>query len=208
MRNKLSSTIANLFSRRKIAGWIIVGSGILIGLVTYFFGAGLNWSSQTKPIVVQPTVAQFYYFHNLSWLKKYPLVKIERINDGDTFEVFLNGKRERVRLLGINTPEIESQYRHRECFGPEASKRGKQLLTNQKVYLIKDPNVPNRGRYGRLLRYAVREDGLFYNAEMVWEGYAFEYSPKGQHFNYENLFKQLESQARNKKRGLWGKCKT
>ena len=43
---------------------------------------------------------------------------------------------------------------------------------------------------------------------MVWEGYAFEYSPKGQHFNYENFFKQLESQARNKKRGLWGKCKT
>ncbi len=208
MKNKLSSIITNLFSRRKIAGWVIIGLGILIGLAAYFLGIGLNWSNQAEPTVVRPTVSQFYYFHNLSWLKKYPLVKIEKINDGDTFEVFLNGKRERVRLLGINTPEVEGPYRHQECFGPEASRRGKQLLTNQKVYLIKDPNVPDRGRYGRLLRYAVREDGLFYNAEMIWEGYAFEYSPKNQHFGYENLFKQLETQARNKKRGLWGKCQT
>lgn len=192
---------SNLFSRQKIFGWVLIALGLILG--------GLSWFYLPK-VVYQPQpqlISQSFYFQDVSWLKEYPLVKIEKINDGDTFEVFLNGKRERIRLLGINTPEVESPYRHRECFGPEASRRGKQLLTGRNVYLVKDPAVPNRGRYGRLLRYAIREDGLFFNAEMIWEGYAFEYSPKGQHFAYESFFRKLEKQAQEDRRGLWGKCK-
>lgn len=203
MSNKFSLIISRLFSRRKLAGWVLATIGLILAVFSWLY-----WPQNSLKISNSlPTVSQSFYFQDLSWLKKYPLVKVDKINDGDTFEVILDGKMERIRLLGINTPEIEGPYRHQECFGPEASQRGKRLLTNRKVYLIKDPSVPNRGKYGRLLRYAVREDGLFYNAEMVWEGYAFEYSPRGQHFNYEDFFKKLQSQARQAKRGLWKACR-
>lgn len=129
----------------------------------------------------------------------YPVVEVV---DGDTIRVKIGRKIEVVRLIGINTPEVENIYRHQECFGPEASKETKKLLTGKKVFLLPDPQVANRDKYKRLLRYVFLENGEFINAKLVKEGYAFNYFY--QPFQFINYFGYLEKKAREKRIGLWG----
>ena len=132
--------------------------------------------------------------------------KIAKYIDGDTIEVNINNKPTLVRFLGINTPEKENPYRHQQCFGPEASQETRKLLAGGVVYLLPDPGAPNRGRYGRLLRYIFLPDGTFVNAFLVKNGYAFSYIYKNQKLQFNGFFKELESEAKEEKLGLWGKC--
>ena len=137
----------------------------------------------------------------------YQPYQVVNVIDGDTIQVKIGNKVETVRLLGINTPEVENPYRHQECFGPEASKETKELLTGKEVYLLPDPQAPNRGKYNRLLRYVFLPNGEFINAELVKQGYAFEYTYDSQPFQFIKYFNYLENQARKKKLGLWSeKC--
>ncbi len=86
------------------------------------------------------------------------------VTDGDTIKVRLaDGREEKVRYIGINTPEMD------QPFGEEAKSANQALVTGREVRLVRD--VRERDRYGRLLRY-VYVDGLFVNAELVRIGYA------------------------------------
>jgi len=129
------------------------------------------------------------------------LYKVSKVVDGDTLKIVVNGKEELVRFLGINTPEVENPYRHAECFGKEASAETKKLLTGQEVYLLPDPEAPDRGKYGRLLRYIFLPNGEFINADLVKNGYAFAYIY--QPIKFQKYFINLESQARKSSQGLW-----
>jgi len=131
------------------------------------------------------------------------LYRVVKVIDGDTIKVEIGDKVETIRLLGINTPEVENPYRHQECFGPEASLWAKKLLNNKKVYLLPDSQAPNRGKYGRLLRYVFLPNGEFVNADLIKNGYAFEYIY--QPFQFMKYFSFLEQNAKNNKIGLWGK---
>jgi micrococcal nuclease len=119
--------------------------------------------------------------------------KVTRIIDGDTIEVSLNGKTEKVRLIGVNTPEEGRPY------FDEATAKTKELCYEKEVVLKKD--VSERDRYGRLLRY-VYIGNLFLNSELVKQGYANSatYPPD---VKYSDLFVQLEKEARSKQIGLW-----
>lgn len=130
--------------------------------------------------------------------------RVLKVIDGDTIVVQIGFKKETVRLLGVDTPEIKSPYTEEECFGREASKKTKDLLLKQRVYLIKDKNAPDRDKYGRLLRYVFLEDGSFINAELIKEGYAFLYILEPIEFG--NFFHSLEEKAKQQKIGLWGSC--
>lgn len=122
--------------------------------------------------------------------------------DGDTFWVIKsNGKEEKIRLIGINTPESRNTGRTQvEYFGKEASTYVKSLLSGRRVRLEYD--VGRYDRYKRTLAYAFLEDGTFLNALLVKEGYAnvATYPPN---VKYVELFTKLEREARNNKRGLW-----
>lgn len=133
----------------------------------------------------------------------HPVVKVV---DGDTIHVNINGIVEKIRLIGINTPETVDPRKPVECFGPEASSRAKDLLQSKQVYLEKDQSQQDRDRYGRLLRYVTTKDGLFYNKEIIRQGYANEYTYKYP-YKYQQEFMQAESIARQEKLGLWGECK-
>lgn len=131
-------------------------------------------------------------------------VKVTKVIDGDTFEIE-NGQR--VRLVGIDTPETVDPRRPVGCFGKEASNEAKRLLTNQPVILQKD--VSETDKYGRLLRYVYLplSDGktLFVNDYLVREGFAKVYTyPPDVKFNEQ--FLQAERQARENQKGLWKKC--
>jgi len=130
------------------------------------------------------------------------LVEVVSIVDGDTIKVKLDGKVETVRLIGIDTPEVVDPRKPVQCFGKEASNKAKELLTGHKVKLESDPTQTNRDKYNRLLRYAWREDGLFFNDWMIRNGYAHEYTYDIP-YNYQTQFKEAEKYARENNLGLW-----
>jgi micrococcal nuclease len=123
--------------------------------------------------------------------------------DGDTIIVQLpDGERERVRLIGIDTPESVDPRRPVECLGEEAAKRTQELLAGRRVLLAFDPTQGLRDRYRRLLAYVFRDDGLFVNETLIAEGYAHEYT-YATPYTYQAQFKRVQQEAREEQRGLW-----
>lgn len=131
--------------------------------------------------------------------KYYSVVKVV---DGDTVDVDIEGKVERLRLIGINTPETVDPRKPVECFGREASAKAKEWLEGREVSLEPDPSQAERDKYGRLLRYLKTKDGLFYNLEIIRQGYAYEYTYDVP-YKYQQEFKTAQAEARAAGRGLW-----
>ena len=127
---------------------------------------------------------------------------VVRVVDGDTIVVRLDGREQRVRYIGVNTPESVDPRRPVQCFGRDAAARNRELVGGKTVWLERD--VSETDQYGRLLRY-VSVDGRLVNAELVREGYAraVTYPPDVRH---ATLFRDLEQEARTASRGLWGGC--
>ena len=128
--------------------------------------------------------------------------KVTRVIDGDTIEVAISGQVEKIRLIGINTPETVDPRKPVECFGKEASDHAKALLEGQSVKLGSDSTQADRDKYNRLLRYVRLPDGRNFNKLMIAEGYAYEYTYEIP-YKYQSEFKAAELQARQMKKGLW-----
>lgn len=127
---------------------------------------------------------------------------VSRVVDGDTIDVSIDGKIERIRLIGINTPETVDPRKPVECFGIEASNKAKAILTGKKISLESDNSQGERDKYDRLLRYVFLEDGTNFNLLMIKEGYAYEYTfdlP----YKYQTEFKNAQKKAQADKTGLW-----
>jgi micrococcal nuclease len=124
--------------------------------------------------------------------------------DGDTIDVQQGSTKERVRLLGIDTPETHDPRKPVQCFGEAAAAHTKSLLEGKHVRLEADPKDSDRDKYHRLLRYVYLPDGTLVNAELLRDGYAFAYTI----FPLEKLdeFRSLEAEARDANRGLWAGC--
>ena len=174
-------------------------------------------SSITSIIILLGAVVFYYFNHSTSNetksfdnTKEYIVVK--RVVDGDTF-LLSNG--ERVRLLGIDTPEkyeskkldkdIETTHQDKKTIkklGQLASDYVKNFVEGKKVYLEKEPNYEDKDRYGRLLRWVYLEDGTFVNGKIVKDGYAQVYEK----FPVSKLdeLRKYQKEARENNRGLWG----
>ncbi len=127
---------------------------------------------------------------------------VTHVVDGDTIDADIDGKTERIRLIGIDTPETVDPRKPVQCFGREASNKTKEMLTGKEVRLEPDPTQDDRDKYGRLLRYVFLEDGTNYNKWLIAQGYAHEYTYDIP-YKYQTEFKTAESQARNHSLGLW-----
>ena len=121
-----------------------------------------------------------------------------RVIDGDTI-VLSNG--EKVRLIGVDTPETKHPQKPVEYYGKEASAFTKKMVGGKVVKLKYD--VQRRDKYGRLLAYVYLMNGTFLNAEIIKQGYGHAYTRFP--FKYMEEFKQYEKEARENKRGLWTK---
>ncbi len=130
------------------------------------------------------------------------LYTVTQIIDGDTITVSKNGTEEKVRLLGIDTPEVDASRGPVECFGKEASEKTTSLLAGQAVTLETDPTQTVRDKYERLLAYVYTSDGTFINKILVDGGFAREYTYDNP-YTYQADFKASEKIARTKERGLW-----
>ncbi len=123
--------------------------------------------------------------------------------DGDTIQVRIDGRAETVRLIGIDSPEVDSPYTKEECFGPEATEGLKGILENEEeMVLLRGKAVSDRDQYDRLLRYLFLPDGVFVNTLLVEEGYAF--ADALESHGFVSYFNQVETEARESRRGLWG----
>ncbi len=124
--------------------------------------------------------------------------------DGDTIEVDMNGMREKVRFIGVDTPETHDPRKAVQCYGQAASDFTKQLIGSSPVRLEADPLNQNRDRYDRLLRYVYLPDGRLAQAEIIKQGYGFAYTSFP--FTKIDEFKRFQQEAREAKSGLWTSC--
>lgn len=133
------------------------------------------------------------------------MAEVVRVVDGDTIVVRIDGQEEKVRLIGINTPESVDPRKPVECFGKDASKHAAELLPEgTAVRLVRD--VEARDRYQRLLAYVYRaDDGLFVNLAQVTDGFAepATYPPNVAHVDE---FAAAARTARDRNIGLWAAC--
>jgi micrococcal nuclease len=128
------------------------------------------------------------------------VTEVTRIVDGDTLYLAVYG--ERVRLIGIDTPEISG---NEECYGSEATDFLDSLVPpGTEVEVVFD--VEQFDQYGRYLAYLYRSvDGLFVNEKMIADGYArrVTFPPNVAHVDE---FRDAEADARADNLGLWGGC--
>ena len=126
---------------------------------------------------------------------------VERVVDGDTL---LLQSGERVRLIGVDTPEIKHPKKPVEYFGKEASDFTRRMVERKRVRLEFDQANAARGhkdRYGRTLAYVFLEDGTLLNAKIIKQGYGHAYTQFP--FSRMEEFRRLEREAREEQRGLW-----
>lgn len=130
---------------------------------------------------------------------------VSNVIDGDTIDVEIDGRRTRVRLIGIDTPETKKPDTPVQCYGPEATAFTTTLLpTGTPVRLERD--VEGRDAYGRLLAYVVRAtDGLLVNLAIVEGGFArpFPFEPNTAH---AAEISDAARRAADAHLGLWAAC--
>lgn len=150
-----------------------------------------NKVTTTQPVIITPkTDPQHTYY------------SVTDVVDGDTVKVNINGTIETLRLIGLDTPETVDPRKEVQCFGKEASNKGKELLTGKKVRLEKDSTQGDKDKYGRTLAYIYTESGIFYNKYMIEQGYAHEYTYNSA-YKYQAEFKQAQKNAEANKVGFW-----
>ena len=134
-----------------------------------------------------------------------PLVgRVVRVVDGDTIKVRLDGRIERVRYIGMDTPESVKPGTPVQCFAKKASAENERLVGDREVRLV--PDAEERDRYGRLLAYVYpASGGPMVNEVLVRRGYArpLTIPPNVSH---AERFAALARQARSAGRGLWSAC--
>lgn len=168
----------------RTARWALLGALLVVGAVTVVVIRVRHDSGLARP----PGVAV-----------------VTRIVDGDTIDVDLAGRSERVRLVGIDTPEKYVDDGPPECFGLEASAYTAELLpVGSEVRLTRD--VVGRDDYGRLLAYVYRPpDELFVNMAIVANGYATPLTIRP-NSTFADQFVEAARAAERSDLGLWAAC--
>lgn len=130
---------------------------------------------------------------------------VVRVIDGDTVVLAIGGGQERVRLLGVNTPESVSPTVPVQCYGHEASQALAHLLPAGTTVRV-ERDTEARDRYHRLLLYLYRtDDELFVNRWLVDQGYAttLPYAPNT---TFAADLEAARARAQATGAGLWGAC--
>ena len=124
---------------------------------------------------------------------------VTRVVDGDTLEIQQGEKKEKVRLIGVDTPETVKPNTPVQPYGKEASDFTKSMLLNKEVTLEFD--AARTDKYGRLLAYIYLDNKMF-NETLLEEGYA-RLMTVPPNVKYVERFVELQKQAREAEKGLW-----
>ena len=192
----------NIFNKYLIVAVFLSGAGlILFSVVQTKSPPAQNQPATGASEQVESTKTQNDQLNSSSSTQPSNLqsAKVTRIIDGDTIEI--EGG-QRVRYIGVNTPETVDPRTTVQCFGKEASIKNRELVEGKVIALEKD--ISETDKYGRLLRY-VFVDQLFVNDYLVREGYAYSssYPPD---IKYQQQFSESQMEAQQSGRGLWSTC--
>lgn len=135
------------------------------------------------------------------------IVKVTKVIDGDTIEIETGQK---IRYIGIDTPELHHPYKPVQCFATEAMEKNKELVEGKTVRLEKD--ISETDKYGRFLRYVFIDNpqstsaAVFVNLYLVKEGFAVAatFPPD---VAYAERFRETQRKAMEQNKGLWKTCK-
>jgi endonuclease YncB( thermonuclease family) len=170
-----------------VAGQIVNGSTLVpLRFVGEALGTTVGWEGNTRTITISSAVKKE--------------ITVKSVTDGDTITATIDGKEEKIRFIGVDTPETVHPTKAVQQYGLEASNFTKTQLTDKKVILEFDTS--ERDQYGRILGYIYLEDGTFFNAKLVAEGYA-KVATFPPNVRWVELFKTLQTDADNSDRGLW-----
>ncbi|MGF7035353.1 endonuclease YncB(thermonuclease family) [Paenibacillus mucilaginosus] len=171
-----------------VPGEVIEGSTLVpLRFVGEALGATVGWDGPSRTITISSAVK-----------KK---TKVSRTVDGDTLKIDWDGKEESIRLIGVDTAEsVHPDASKNVEAGKVASEYTKNALTDATIYVEID--AEERDKYGRLLGYVYLEDGTFYNAKLVSEGYA-KLATFPPNVRWVDLFTSLQEDARTDGRGIW-----
>lgn len=187
-----------LFSRKKISFAAVFCGALLIVLKQQLSppsspGTIQGIQAPTKRESAQPTQP----------ITATGAAQVIRVVDGDTLVVTVGVIEEKIRVIGINSPESVDPRKPVECFGREASAHAKELLIGQSVSLVSDPSQDNRDKYQRLLRYVYVNNGIGdFGKRMLQDGYAHEYT-YDLPYQHQQEYQQTQQQAQQSKKGLW-----
>lgn len=147
--------------------------------------------------------------------KTYEKAKFKYAHDGDTIWVYINGNEEKIRFVGVNTPEVARDGNPAEYMADEAKDFTEKTLEDKEIYLEKDET--DRDKYDRLLRYIWLEKPITnpslsdietktLNGLLVKEGYAYSnyYKPN---IKYQDYLEEIEKSAQENGLGIWSKVK-
>jgi endonuclease YncB( thermonuclease family) len=189
-----SSTCAMSRKKRNI---ILLLSLLLLALLVLLDNTLIKhkWQSQPKSEEQAKTYdLEKYHAKNFA---------VIHVIDGDTLDIDIPDGQSgytRIRLLGIDAPE-KTAASDEMYFSSEATEFAKKIALGKQVEVFLDEATETRGKYGRLLAYVKLPDGKFLNELLLSEGFAYADLRFGHSFY--NKYKQIESRARNSKKGLW-----
>lgn len=174
-------------------------------LVSFVFTLCYDFYMHLRHIIYVATLASFAVAPLVNAAQVFPGVPafVVSVTDGDTIVVKMGKTLEKVRLIGIDAPELHDKKTSAvRCYARDARAKLRTLLLHKNVFLVRDPLTHNRDIYGRLLR-TVMLGSVSINEQLVHDGFArvytrFEFSGKSIY-----LEKQKKSQAGE--RGLWNK---
>ncbi len=181
-------------NRAVLIGISLIGTALLILLDRDFVSP--RWSDLLTPRE-QTLATDLERYHG----KSFPVV---RVVDGDTVHLGVADSADevtKVRLIGIDAPEMGSGDRERMDYAQEATAATKRLTLSQSATVYLDQQAGSRDRYERLLAYLQLPDGRFLNEELLSEGFA--YADLRFKHGYYQKYQQLEASARALKKGLW-----
>jgi micrococcal nuclease len=128
------------------------------------------------------------------------------VSDGDTIKVRLALRTERVRLIGIDTPETHRPNTPVECGARAATREMTKLAFGRRVKLIADPTQDRRDRFGRLLAYAETAAGHDLGEQLLRSGWGVVYVYGHNPFRRVGTYRDAARSARREGRGLWQSC--
>lgn len=125
-------------------------------------------------------------------------VRVVKVYDGDTVSLFINGRKEKARLIGIDAPELRQRP-----WGLKARKHLEELLNNSAWTVAVEFDAGQRDKYGRLLCYLRTSGGKMINLQMVKDGYAMLLTIPP-NVKYVDALRQAQHEARQQGLGIWG----
>lgn len=177
----------------------------LIALLTTLLAIGISILSASDPAPIEPEDEEVPTYVMTGSTGERTQAVVDRTVDGDTIVVRIDGKKHTVRFIGLNAPESVDPRRADQCFSHEASDYMKAMMEDTTVILVADESQGDVDKYGRLLRY-VEKDGVDIAAQMINDGFAFEYTYKKSAYERQVEYDIAEANAAAAKRGLWAEA--